>query len=149
MALKTLIIVKEEFDRMIAQHDSNGSPRLATIFREMKVTLVERIEKECIEQRESDDDIDVVDLGEFTVEVERDPKALMRDHMRKGGDPATFATPTTPRCTWCKEVDAEAVNAFWVQEPGEFRDSKEALCEPCLNRMRKDGIQVEVFVERA
>jgi hypothetical protein len=40
-------------------------------------------------------------------------------------------------------VDAEVVDTFWVREPGEFRDSKEALCDSCLAQMIDDGIQVE------
>jgi len=48
------------------------------------------------------------------------------------------------RCTWCKGEDSEAVAEFWVQEPGEFRDSKEALCEGCANSLPEDGIRVEI-----
>lgn len=140
MALKALNIIKEE----IARAKANTPFARHALLDAIGATLTERIEKECIEQPEPDSDVDVVDCGEFTVEVERDPEA-MRDHMRKGGDPATFGTPASPKCTWCKTGDA--VDTFWVQEPGEFRNSKEDLCEVCAGSLPQEGIRVEVVTK--
>jgi len=145
MALKALSIIEKEFaDARTVLNEANVSDSLKALFDTVRKHIIYRIEKECIEQPEMDDDVDVVDCGEFTVEVEvdRDLKAELRDHMRKGGDPATFGTPASPKCTWCKTEDA--VDSFWVQEPGEFRNSKEDLCEVCAGSLPEDGIRVEV-----
>lgn len=51
----------------------------------------------------------------------------------------------SPKCTWCKTGDA--VDTFWVQELGEFRDSKEDLCEQCAGSLPGEGIRVEAVVK--
>jgi hypothetical protein len=156
MALTALSIIKEE----IARAKANTPFVRHALLDALEATITERVENECLDQPEPEDsnidravnvlrgvhvmdDVDVVDCGEFSVEVEVDEgdvEAQMRDHMRRGGDPADL---NPPRCTWCKAVDAEAVDEFWVREVGEFRDSKEALCDSCIEQMVEDGIRLE------
>lgn len=161
MALTALNIIKEE----IARAKENTPYVRHALLEALEVTITQRIENECLDQPEPEDsnidravnylrgiavmdDIDVMDDGEFSVEVDVEPVDLedqMRDHMRKGGDPADLDSTIKKlvRCTWCKREDSEAVAEFWVQEPGEFRDSKEALCEGCADSLIKDGIRVK------
>jgi hypothetical protein len=153
MALQALNIIKEEF-----ANARNDAGMLDIPLRLLQRRIVERIENECLDQPEPEesnidravnylrgvhvmDDVDVMDDGEFSVEVEECDEDQMRDHMRRGGDPADLVKP--PRCTWCKAVDAEAVDTFWVREVGEMRESKEALCDSCMEQMVEDGIQIE------
>ena len=151
MALQALTIIEEEFTKERDHQLRNAKPAMACLLDALKVTLVSRIENECIEQPEAEEEnidravnflrgVDVMDDGEFSVEVEPCDEDQMRDHMRRGGDPADLAPP---RCTWCKHVEAQAVDTFWVREPGEMRESKEALCDSCLEGMIEDGIRVE------
>ena len=105
MGLKALRIVQEEYQNFL-DGIVTASPSMLLRVEALRDRIVERVEQEC---------------------VEVDPKALLRDHMRKGGDPATFELPVKPKCTWCN-CGADAVDDFWVQEIGEFRDSKESLC---------------------
>ena len=68
MSLQALRIIREEIARA---KESTPYARHA-LLEAVGQTIAERIETECIEV---------------------DPKALLRDHMRKGGDPATFELP--------------------------------------------------------
>jgi hypothetical protein len=163
MALTALNIIKEE----IARAKENTPYVRHALLEALEVTITQRIENECLDQPEPEDsnidravnylrgvhvmdDVDVMDDGEFSVEVEVCDEAQMRDHMRRGGDPADLfndAIKKLVRCTWCKKEDSEAVAEFWVQEPGEFRNSKEALCEGCADSLIEDGIRVEAVIK--
>ncbi|KKK74478.1 hypothetical protein LCGC14_2883400, partial [marine sediment metagenome] len=68
MSLQVLRIIREE----IARAKENTPYARHALLEALGLTISERVEKECIEI---------------------DAKALLRDHMRKGGDPATFELP--------------------------------------------------------